>query len=111
LDLILGNGGDGSFTILKETLASRTNASNKLIMNLKMNVHIHLGTQKVQAPQKLRMKIIDTTVCLMRISDRQCAICIHQPTEKAKCETSIIPVLSEQRNIMLHERSSASKRN
>ena len=108
-----------SFADLKEMLALRTTASNELVMNLKMNVLVHLGTRKVRVLQKLRRKIINTTVCLMRISDRRYAICVPQPTEKAKRKMNIISVLqpaqdfvlNKKRKITLHGRNSISKRN
>jgi hypothetical protein len=119
LDLISGNKGEGNFADLKEMLALRTTTSNELVMNSKMNILVHLGTRKVRVPQKLRRKIINTTVCLMRISNRRYTICVPQPTEKVKRKTNIISVLqpaqdfvlNEKRKITLHGRSSVSKRN
>jgi len=58
-----------------------------------MNACVHLRTQKAQVLQELRRTIIDTTVCLMSISNMQYVICVPQPTEKAKLETSIIIAL------------------
>jgi hypothetical protein len=61
-------------------LALQTTASNELVVNSKMNGHVHLGTRKVQAPQKLRMKTINTTVSDENI--RQAIHNLHTSTHR-----------------------------